>query len=795
MFETLSAPVAPPVRREPWKAVFLAVLLGLLAGFVHGWNLSIVGLMLLVVFFNVRARLFFAIWFVGVVLSWLLVPVSYALGRFVLDRTSIGELLGFFGDTPVVSLFGLDGYAVTGGAVLALILTIPAFFTVRGWTQRLRRPDKASVNVGGNRLTRWLFLGEPGSAEHGDLPLVRPLGLWALLVGTGFVTMAIWFSLPKHVERRILATLIDANRAEVNVGSVHVDLWSGEVEIENLAMANAHDASEDWLRVAKLNAKMDVSALLYGRVSIDQLRLKGIEVHSEREHAAITLDEFTSVVGTPALIEESGEPATRTAGQFFVADYLQNWSALQERFARLENLFSFLEALQSIDSASPIARSDDLRHRLHTLIAARSDLGLRRPRLYARWVVLEDLPDDWNLGTAVALKLSDVNSNAARSPRPTKVEFEDVDNNLRCVAVLDLRDQPYRHRVDVKVDNCSLVDCVQPTSSKQRLACESGKAQVVASGWMTHEGIDLKVQIDATDLAAQVNGQAVLAGVASQAWNEALSTIHDLRIITRVEGPLATPTMQVDANTLMRHFSQRLTAQGELQLAAAFTPVVVTERAPSARLLAARNPSADVVASAASLKPMVAKLGQSMDPAMMATHDVATAPRIASVPYVGLDHRISRLPHVALENISLADRNSGLSMTFSPPTDRLSNPAVCQTSDPESPATAAPDPWAPSDANEPDASAVAGAHTRTPDNDATDEFFDEELIADPKPGITTWTNDLMARASKLFKAREREELKNPFDEAPASSSEPVARDTSRLTRGSSSERNYRRVVR
>lgn len=761
-------PLGPqPTSREPWRAIFLAILLGLLAGFVHGWNLSLAALLILVVFFNVRARLFFAIWFLGVALSWLLVPISYAAGRFVLDRTPVGEFFGLLGDTPVVSMFGWDRYTLIGGGVIALLLAVPAYITIRGWIQKFRAADDAESgpeqHSAPNRLVRWLLLTERAPvATVADAQLVRPLGLWAALIATGAASMAVWWIAPKRAETVLLTRLTDACGAPITTGAVALDLWGGMLDIENLTIADPDVPAQERLHIAKLSARLDTTALLQGRLHIEQLDIAGIEWHPD---AVGSVDDVSKDALAPLRTEtcETDQlPNILVEPETFV----RTWSHIEDSMTRLERFVTLIERGQHLDESIDAGQRKRQRFAMRYLTQRRSHLGVRRPAVFAQHVVVSDFPDAWTLGPKATLRLADLSSLATCGPRATRLEFLDPMHGLSLCAHLNLRDVPYRHRLELKTGEFVLPQYVIAASSTQRLLCEDGRASMSAEGWLTQGKFDLAVQLHVKQLTAQLAGQAPVADIPVDTWNEALASLSELRIVSRLSGTAAGLETQVVTTELRRDIDGRLRKQGDIRLASAFSvPGDITH--PSARIVATRALSTDHASS--SMGPYATPAIPPL-PAATTDRQAVASHGLSPNSTAGTRPRLERLPEVFDQTSARPHNETPVSISFTPPSKPAAKTVVREAPEVAVSAQMVDDPWtqATSTSAVPAAAAVAAnppvrsdTTNMTPDVNYLPEDDEESPSAKGR-----WTDDAVARLSHLFKFKERDPpTANPFNEA------------------------------
>ena len=171
--------------RQP-RHVALAVVLGLLAGFVTGWNLTLAVVLLAVVLLNVRTLAFLVAWAIGLGGAWMLSGLTYRLGQMLLDSTPLGECVAALGDGPFFALLEWDRYTLVGGACLAGALSFVA-----------------------SRLAAWLARSH-GGLEGESQGMIRPLGAVGavgLLLATGLTTSHL---VSARVEHEISSQLTEA---------------------------------------------------------------------------------------------------------------------------------------------------------------------------------------------------------------------------------------------------------------------------------------------------------------------------------------------------------------------------------------------------------------------------------------------------------------------------------------------------------------------------------------------------------------------------------------------------------
>ena len=106
--------------------IMMACVLGSLIGFTPGFMNGpgyLIAIILLLIILNANLGLALLMGSVAKAISFPLLPVSFATGRVLLDGPTQG-LFKVIVNAPVLALFGFDHYAVTGGALVGLVLGI-----------------------------------------------------------------------------------------------------------------------------------------------------------------------------------------------------------------------------------------------------------------------------------------------------------------------------------------------------------------------------------------------------------------------------------------------------------------------------------------------------------------------------------------------------------------------------------------------------------------------------------------------------------------------------------------------
>ncbi|MGA1606202.1 MAG: hypothetical protein ACO4CT_04405 [Planctomycetota bacterium] len=291
--------------------IVLATTLGGMLGFVPGFFLPgdvgggflqapglIAALFLAALILDTNLFVFGSATVAAKIVSFALLPVSFELGRFLLE----GPLEGVFRNLvngPVTAWFGLEYYATTGGLLLGALAGLVTGLLIAKALQGLRR-SMAGVETGSERyqaligkrsvrLLAWLFFGSArkkswaeAAARGRRLRVVRPLGLVvAVLVVAGLY--AVQGSLGgAWLGERSRYSLAAWNGATVDLDHATLDLAEGRVTFTGLAMTDPEDLDHDAFRARTLDFDLSMRDLLAGSVAIDRIESGDAETGSTR---------------------------------------------------------------------------------------------------------------------------------------------------------------------------------------------------------------------------------------------------------------------------------------------------------------------------------------------------------------------------------------------------------------------------------------------------------------------------------------------------------------------------------
>ncbi|HUY32924.1 MAG TPA: hypothetical protein VMV69_09095 [Pirellulales bacterium] len=528
--------------RQPLD-VALAVALGLLAGFVTGWNLTLAAVLLAVVLINVRTRTFLLAWASGLGGAWLLARLTYRLGQFLLDSTPLGECVAVLGDGPWVALLDWDRYTLVGGACLAALIALPA--------------SRLAANLARSR-------GGHEAAHSGRLRPLGAFGAAGVLIATGVATSHL---VSARVERELLSQLTETNGAPAAAGEFHFSLLTGSLRMSDLQLADPRRLDRDRLRIGRVTAQLRAGDLVRGRLNVDTLTLEHLRGDVARRQPAESNEFAPPVIELPSFDETAAAPTRETIE---LDGYLRNWPALRDRLAACGPWVKALGGLPACDEDTMTARRE------------RSDLGRRRPRVFVAKLHAAGLASSWGLGARATLEVTRLSSRPSGLEGPTRIELVAPECGTEISAEMDPRDESGRIAIKLRSHGLALDDLVDPHQTESLLDVAGGDVRLAGEGWIDGSQLELSVHVEIDSLDARVTGQQTLAGLSAAVWDDGLRRLGALRTEVLLSGSWDSPTVTADRRRVVEQFKHQLRAAGEHQLVKAIEEQLARAETPSA---------------------------------------------------------------------------------------------------------------------------------------------------------------------------------------------------------------------
>lgn len=363
-------------KATPFQVMAASVLAAWLAfapGFAQapGWILALLAVLLVI-----NANLGFALFVFAPLklVALALLPVSFQIGRVLLDGPTRGLFQGLAG-APALAWFGFEHYATTGGMLLGLVFGVAVGWIVSraigGVQRKLASLGEDSERYQAVVAKPWvkllLFVFVGGLGKQGEVATVRkrvgnPVRIAGLVLVAALVAGA-WFLqglLAKPLMTQALRTELERiNGATVNVGAVDLDLGGGRLALTGLAMADPDDLATDRLRAESLEADLDVDDLLRRRFTLEHVALRGAYHGATRAEPGVRTE--------PSPEPSSPPPATEDTKT--LEDYLADAQRWKDRLARARSMLEEVLGERTGEAPAPEADEETLRERLERQVA------------------------------------------------------------------------------------------------------------------------------------------------------------------------------------------------------------------------------------------------------------------------------------------------------------------------------------------------------------------------------------------------------------------------------------------
>jgi hypothetical protein len=343
--------------------VALAMLFGGVIGFAHAPGLVLV-LLCCVLVLNANLALFGLATLVAKAASVALLPVSYAIGVWLLD----GPLQGLFRvliNGRVTAWFGLEYYAGAGGLVLGLVFGVGGGLLVNG-TLRALRTRLASLEETSEafqkyaskkwvRLLAWVFLGKSkGKQSWRDIAGKR-IGMPVRVSGLALVAVFVasiwifqkWFSTP-ILTSNVKAALVAMNGATVDLEAATLDLGHGSLQFRKLAVADSGALDKDLFAADEMTAAFSTGELLRKRFVIDELVSSSARSGTQRSKPGVLIP---GEAPPPP-------PPPPPGGTKTIDDYAKDIDVWKQR---LETARKWIDKVAGGDKTPPTARTPEQR--------------------------------------------------------------------------------------------------------------------------------------------------------------------------------------------------------------------------------------------------------------------------------------------------------------------------------------------------------------------------------------------------------------------------------------------------
>lgn len=552
----------------PYQIVTASVL-GSLIGFVPGFHQA-PGLLLLwiALLVLVNANLFLAglVGLAAKLLALLLTPVSFAIGRVLLEGPTRGVFSGLV-NGPVSAWFGLEYFVVTGGAALGLVfgLTVGLGLVVvlrRTW-RRLAALEsdsetfKAWSSKGWVKVVAWIFIGGvKGKQSYGALLArrfgnpVRLLGLVLVVLAAILGYVAVQFLDSTIVTVALRGALERANGATVDLQQVDVSLRDGRVAIAGLALADPDHLETNLFAATSIEAKLSTGDLLRRRAVVDSVVVTGGTQGGKRAIPGVRIG--------PEPEEPAGEwkwPDMQSLDQILAnADLWKERLQTAKRW--LDKMKSDQPASGADGAATPSAPGEPaaptyeeiLRERVRLLGYAEvrdESIVEKAPRLLIRLIAADDVQTAALPGDPLSVRAESLSTEPHLVPQAPTVRIASQSGRLKTSVAAPAGAAP---QLEFFLTGLSVDALVAQLKETSRPALQGGTLDLAANGSLGMLDLNLPITLTLHDTALAIGGKP--------------TPLKQLAVPVVVRGTLTNPAIRADGKALQ----DALVAAGKKEL-------------------------------------------------------------------------------------------------------------------------------------------------------------------------------------------------------------------------------------
>jgi len=385
---------------------------------------------------------------VGRLLALVLAPVSFQIGRVLLDGPTSG-LAHAIVNSPVLAWCGLDYYAVAGGQVIALglgaLTGLGLARAIGGFRRRMlaaqEQPSRMQELAARPwaRFAIWLFFGGQAKGTWEE-KLARRVGNPVRIWGAALILL---FLVGSYLGQRALAGplaqrglrigLEQANGATVDVDGVELALGEGRVAVSGLALADPNALDRDLFAAGRLELDVDQADFLRRRFHVARVVVSEARSGFERAHPGELLAPRPAPAADEAEPPPPGAPDVR---DFSLEDVLQDVEVWKARLAQARQ---WLDRLSGPPGAEGEGEGEEsLAERLARRAEEGGWLSVRAghlldqaPTFRLSELVVDGLEASFLPGLVLDLHAQELSTNPALVDAPPRVELASRDGTVR----------------------------------------------------------------------------------------------------------------------------------------------------------------------------------------------------------------------------------------------------------------------------------------------------------------------------------------------------------------------------
>ena len=540
------------------REILLGFLLGVMWGFIPGFNLAQFLMFFLVLLLNANFGFMLMGLLVGSLACYGLSPLTFEIGY-----TLINSLQGLFTslhNTTLIAWVGLDSYCLVGGVPIALIMGAGGGYFLGSLVVKTReRVFKLEASEKMQELNKkfWVkailfiaFGGKlPSEEEQEDKkhPFFRPMGL-GLIIGSVVIFAVLELFLMESILKSQLEKQASlANGSDVTIEELNFSMSSGNLQLKGLQVADTSDLNKNAVAVDDITLNVQMNELLKSRIVIEELKVDKVAFDTARTSAA----KLYVKEADPEEEKEDSKDDEEKEGEFDLNKYLGKAEQAQKYFKKLKDYLDQQEKnAEAVKNKKPLkVAKEELREQAKTL----GFLNLRASELYQdspAWLIKQTSIKNMAAGSRnYTVDISDLCSHPAINGKPILATMSDA-QNFDAKLTLNSHEPKAQNDFMLKVkdyQNDGPIDLGDDTA----LTLTGGVMNFNMAGNFSAEAIKLPLDLMIRNLQVDVRPGKKVLGLNEAEAEQILNAMESIDLVGEIVGPWDSLKLKLDYDKLL----------------------------------------------------------------------------------------------------------------------------------------------------------------------------------------------------------------------------------------------------
>ena len=363
IFKVLNSALSP-------NQVAFGFCFGVMAGFPP-MGLHSLLIFLAAFFFNTSFTATLLAFAISKLFAWLLMPMSYEIGKFVLEHVAFLEpVWTTIFNWPVLALMEYNNYVVFGSYIVAFVISVPVFFLVRSSVRKYRDSffeflenrksyQKLKSKERTHKIVQWIVMGGGASFEDANrgnmvFQIIRKSALVIIPV-TVFVALFLSALIATFaIDRVVIAGSSFFVGGEVDAEHVSMNALSGRINVSGFSVQDPKSPEQNMIQVGDFVANISYLDLLSARFVFDEIGISEVGFHLRREEdGSLNIDDLDEGLDLAPYFDWLKENADRVDWVQLIAKYIESRYEAEEKRLEESVEYEFLKHAKVIDSLLP----------------------------------------------------------------------------------------------------------------------------------------------------------------------------------------------------------------------------------------------------------------------------------------------------------------------------------------------------------------------------------------------------------------------------------------------------------